>query len=163
MTLQKLPHLLTGTEPALVAEVPGAGGRWSQVHFNMDVTRRFFGLTEGSTRSVMLERISDTGIVMKRIASRLVMPESNRNSRIEFDFHPIPTYPGSATRPIIVVVDTGNSTYRYRLVMPSDNGYQFMADLLAAGPPEGRGVPRRIVTLDEVEGHWPSVALRGGV
>lgn len=163
MTALKMPALLTGTEPALVAKVPGAGGRWSQVHFNVQVTRRFFGLTEGSTRSITLERIGSNGTVVARIASRLVMPESNRNSRIEFDFHPLPRYPSKDTKPIVVVIDAGNLTYRYRLLMPGDGGYEPMRNLLAAGPSEGRGVNRRIVTLDEVEGFWPQAMLRGGI
>lgn len=158
-----MPALLTGAEPALVAEVPGAGGRWSQVHFNIPVTRRFFRLTQGSTRSITLERIGPSGTVTNRMASRLVFSEANRNSKIEFDFHPTPKYPDPATKPIIVVIDAGNATYRYRFLMPSDGGYQPMRDLLAAGPSEGRGVRRRIVTLDEVESYWPQAMLRGSI
>lgn len=158
-----MPALLTGTEPALVAEVPGAGGRWSQVHFNIPVTRRFFGLTQGSTRSITLERISASGTVARRMASRLVFSVSNGNSKIEFDFHPLPTYPTGDAKPIIVVIDAGNDTYRYRFLMPGDGGYQPMAALLAAGPSEGKGVRRRIVTLDEVEGYWPQAMLRGSI
>lgn len=160
---QQMPALLTGTETTLVAEVPGAGSRWSQVHFNIAVTRRFFGLTQGSTRSVTLERIGPTGAVVRRIESGLVFSESNKNSKIEFDFHPLPRYPGPATKPIIVVVDAGNDTYRYRLLMPDDSGYALMRDLLAAGPSEGRGVLRRIVTLDEIESYWPYALLRGAI
>lgn len=73
----------------------------------------------------------------------------------------MPKYPDRSTRPVIVVIDAGNSTYRYRLLMPTDSGYQSMRDLLQAGPSEGRGVRRRIVTLDEIEGYWPQAMLHG--
>lgn len=165
MSVPQVPALLTGTESALVGEVPGAGPRWSQVHFTISVTRRFFGLTAGSTRSITLERINGEGKIVARSAQKLVFAEKNRNSKIEFNFRPLPTHPGSATRPILVVVDAGNSNYRYRLLMPGDGGYAPMAKLLGDGPLEDPkpAVPRRIVTLDEVEQYWPQAMLRGGI
>ena len=160
---QQIPDLLTGTELCLVAEVPGAGGRWKQVHFNLDIARQFFNLEPGSDRSITLERISAQGRVVERSSRQLVIPESNRNSRIEFSFGPITEYPPPPNRPVVIVVEAGYLTYRYRTLMPGDDGYQGVQDLLAAGPSIGKGVRRRIVTLDELEGNWPQAALRGGI
>ena len=162
MTEGPVPALLTGTEMTLVAEVPGAGGRWSQVHFNIDVARKFFRLTQDSNVAITLERISARGTVVRRMASKLVFSTTNRNSRIEFDFAPLPPYPHGA-KPIVVVVEAAPRVYRYRLLMPGDEAYQPVSDLLEAGPQEGRGVRRRIVTLDELQAFWPQAALRGGL
>lgn len=161
---QQIPDLLTGTEMCLLAEVPKAGNRWQQVHFNKDIARRFFNLEPGMDRSITLERISASGQVENRSSRQLVMPDSNRNSRIEFFFGSHLRYPDPPTiRPLVVVVESSHLTYRYRTFMPADSGYDNILDLLMAGPSIGRGVRRRIVTLDELESYWPQTALRGSV
>jgi hypothetical protein len=160
---EKVPDLLTGTELCLVAEVPGAGPRWKQVHFNKDIARQFFSLEPGMDRSITLERVSTAGRVSERTSRKLVIPESNRNSRIEFSFGAVTEYPSGLGRPLVVVVESGYLTYRYRTLMPGDPGYDEVIGLLAAGPSIGKGVRRRIVTLDELETYWPGAALRGGV
>lgn len=160
---EQFPDLLTGTEICLVAEVPGAGGRWQQVHFNKDVARQFFNLEPGTGRSITLERISSTGRVSERTNRQLIIPESNRNSRIEFSFGARLEYPAPPHRPLVAVVEAAHLTYRYRTLMPGDTGHDAVLGLLAAGQSIGRGLRRRIVTLDELEAYWPQAALRGSV
>ena len=161
--MEQVPDLLTGTEMCLVAEVPGAGRRWGQVHFNKDIARQFFNLEPGVNRSITQERISAAGRVVERKTRRLVFPESNKNPRIEFPFRPRVDYPPLPRRPLVVVVEAEYLTYRYRGLMPDDAGYDSVLRLLAAGPSIGRGLRRRIVTLDELEAYWPQARLRGGV
>lgn len=156
-----VPSLLTGTEPSLVAEVPGAGGRWAQVHFNLDVMRRFFHLEPGNPKSITLERIAPDGSIQGRSARQLVFSTENSNAKLEFDFSPLPAYPGSASKPIVVAVEAVYLTFRYKLVMPDAVGYEQLTSLLAAGPSVGKGVRRRLVSLDEVEAFWPQAGLRG--
>lgn len=160
---EQVPDLLTGTEMCLVAEVPGAGGRWQQVHFNKEVTRQFFNLEPGDNRSITLEKISPSGHVVERSSRQLVLSERNKNSKIEFAFGSGLAYPQGNGRPMVAVVEAAYLTYRYRAVMPGNAGYSALQRLLAAGPSIGRGVRRRIVTLDELESYWPQAALRGGV
>jgi hypothetical protein len=161
--MERVPDLLTGTELCLVAEVPGAGSRWKQVHFNLDVARRFFSLEPGVNRLISLERISPDGRIVKRTSRHLVIPDSNRNSRIEFSFGDVIDYPPGPGRPLVIVVESGYLTYRYRTLMPGDTGYEAVNNLLSAGPSTGRGLRRRIVTLDELEIYWPDSALRGKI
>lgn len=163
MMSDHVPDLLTGTELCLVAEVPGAGNRWKQVHFNLEIARQFFNLEPGMNRSITLERISPAGRVLERSSRQLVIPDSNRNARIEFSFGPVTQYPHQPDRPLLVVVEGGFLRYRYRTLMPGDSGYENVLSVLAAGPAIGRGVRRRIITLDELEVYWPGAALRGGV
>lgn len=155
-----VPHRLTGSEPALVAEVPGAGGRWKQVHFNIEVMRRFFHLGQSNANSVTLERIDAGGLLVTRTSRQLVFSDANSNSKLEFDFGGI-AYPSGASKPILIAVEASYLTFRYRLLMPGDPGYAQMASLLLAGSSVGRGVLRRIVTLDDVESFWSQVSLRG--
>jgi hypothetical protein len=94
----------------------------------------------------------------------LVFSESNKNPKIEFKFGPRDLlYPPDPERPLLVVVESAYLTYRYRTLMPGDAGHEGIQRLLEAGPSIGRGLPRRIVTLDEVEAYWSQAALRGGV
>lgn len=157
----QIPGLLTGTETALVAEVPGAGGRWKQVHFNQEVMRRFFHLERDNGKSITLERIAGDGTLQSRMSRQLVFSTANSNSKIEFDFDPLPPYPTGGERPMLVIVEADYLTFRFRLVMPSASGHEGLQDLLSAGSSVGRGLRRRIVTLDDVEAYWPTAALRG--
>lgn len=166
---KQVPDLLTGTEFALIGWVGKANNsngppRWQQVHFNQDVARQFFNLQPGDNRSVTVERISVAGRVVERVSKKLVFSESNRNPKIEFHFGPRDmAYPPDPLRPLLVVVESAYRTYRYRTLMPGDAGFGGIEQLLLAGPSLGRGLHRRIVTLDEVEAAWPGAALRGGV
>jgi hypothetical protein len=166
----QVPDLLTGTEFALLATVGKAGNstgpqRWQQVHFNKEVARQFFNLEPGDDRSITLEKISAAGRLVERKSKKLVYSESsNKNIKIEFHFGPTELpYPPDPQRPLLVVVESAHLTYRYRSLMPGDNGHDVVQRLLEAGPSVGIGLPRRIVTLDHVETYWPAAALRGGV
>lgn len=151
--------LLTGTEPVLVAQVPKAGGRWHQVHFNMDVGRRFFRVEEGEDKSVSVERISAAGHVLGSETRRLVLGV-NRNYRLEFDFSPDEDYPDDS-RPLLVVVEVGIRRFRYVALMPGQPGHEEMLRITEDLESIGGGLPRVITTLDEVELRWPGCPLRG--
>lgn len=168
MTMQ-VPDLLTGTEVALVGWVGKASNsngppRWQQVHFNQEVARQFFNLEPGDNRAITLEKISATGRVVDRVSKKLVFSESNKNPKIEFKFGPRDlAYPPDPQRPLLVVVESAYLTYRYRTLMPGDAAHEAVQRLLLAGPSLGKGLHRRLVTLDDVEAYWPQAALRGGV
>jgi hypothetical protein len=150
----------TGAEYVLVAQVPKAGGRWHQVHFNVDVGKRFFRVSEGEEHTVSLERMDPGGSSLGRITRPLVFSHANRNYRIEFDFNPITAYP-DPERPLLVILEIGLRRFRYLLLMPGDAGYNDMKYLNEALPSIGRGVLRVITNLDEVELRWPTCPLRG--
>lgn len=151
--------LLTGTEPVLVAQVPKAGGRWHQVHFNMDVGRRFFRVEEGEDKSISIERVSALGHVVGSDTRRLVLGV-NRNYRLEFDFTPHEDYPADG-RPLLVIIEVGLRRFRYVTLMPGGSGHEEMLRVTESLEPIGGGLPRVITTLDEVELRWPGCSLRG--
>lgn len=168
MTRQPLP-LLTGTEVALIAYVGKAGNsrglpRWQQVHFNQDVARQFFNLEPGDDRSITLAKVSSGGEIVEQVNKRLVFSDRNKNPKIEFRFGPRDlAYPLDPQRPLLVVVESAYLTYRYQTLMPREVGHAEVEGLLLGGPSLGKGLHRRIVTLDDVESHWPQTALRGRV
>jgi hypothetical protein len=151
--------LVTGTEPVLVAQVPKAGDRWRQVHFNMDVGRRFFRVEEGEGKTVSVERIGAAGQVLGSDTRRLVLGV-NRNYRLEFDFNPAEKYPPNG-RPLIVLVEVGLRRFRYLTLMPDEPGHQEMLRVSEELASIGGGLPRVITTLDEIELRWPACPLRG--
>ncbi len=163
----QFPDLLTGSELALVAYVGKAGPvnpRWQQVHFNQAVARQFFTYEPGDELVLTLEKISPSGTVSLRDAKPVVYSEVSRNIKVEFHFGETDlAYPSDPDRPILVVVESSHLIYRYRSIMPGDSGYEPMHRLLLAGQSVGRGLRRRIVTLDEIEMYWPGAALRGRV
>lgn len=141
-----------------MARVPRAGGRWHQVHFNVDIAKQFFGIEE-SGETITLQRIDDRGNVIGELHRPLVFSEVNRNVRLEFDFHPITDYPDTGD-PILVVVELDLSVFRYLLLLPGDAGYTEMDHLNASLPAIGRGKRRVRTTLDEVELRWTGCPLR---
>jgi hypothetical protein len=150
--------MLTGAELVLVAAVPRAGGRWQQVHFNQRVAEEFFRLKIGGTKQVLLERIDDGGYLADKRKRPLVYSEINKNCKVEIDF-PGKSYP-PVGYPLLVIVELAVRSFRYRSVFPGDSGYDEMAQLNRELPSVGRGHPRVITTLDEVELRWPGAHLR---
>jgi hypothetical protein len=150
---------LTGAEYVLIAEVPRAGGRWHQVHFNVDVGKGFFRVAVGETHTLQLEWIDAQGKTRGQMTRPLVFSRRNRNYRIEFDFDP-EDYP-ARERPLLLILELGLRRFRYLLLMPGDQGYTQMKQLNANLETVGKGVRRVITNLDEVELAWPGCPLRG--
>lgn len=150
---------LEGSEYVMVAQVPKAGGRWKQVHFNIDISQRFFRMSPGDNRRVTLERVDSQGLVHDIVTRPLVMSLVNKNCKIEFDFGDLRDYPESGV-PLLLVLELDVRTFRYVLLTPDDPGYEPMIDLNRALPSIGKGLPRVITTLDEVELRWPQCPLR---
>jgi hypothetical protein len=150
---------LTGTEYVMVAQVPKAGGRWHQVHFNVAVGKEFFRVTVGETHTLRLEWIDHAGKARSQMTRPLVFSHKNRNYRVEFDFD-VEDYP-AANRPLLLILELGLRRFRYLLLMPGDVGYDGMNELNERLPSVGKGVRRVITNLDEVELAWPSCPLRG--
>jgi hypothetical protein len=157
--MDSLEQPLDGSESVLVAQVPKAGGRWHQVHFNRDVMWEFFRLSRGDTRRVTLERVDSQGLLHEPVPRRLVLSETNLNPKIEFDFGAVREYPADGV-PLLLVLELDLRTFRYQALMPGDPGYDAMLQLNHELPSIGRGLSRGKTTLDEVELRWPGCKLR---
>jgi len=151
--------ILAGNELVLVAQVPRASDRWKQVHLNRDIAERFFRVVPGERTEVILERMGEGGEVIERVRSSIVYSPSNKNCKLEFGFGDVVNYPDDGP-PILVVVEIDIRRFRYVPLMPGDVGYDEMLALNTARPAIGRGLPRVLSTLDEVELRWPNCPLR---
>lgn len=152
--------LLEGNELVLLAQVPKAGDRWKQVHFNMDVASQFFRVLAAGAQMMTFERISPGGKVLHRASHPLVLSEINGNCKIEFDFDPVTEYPTDG-RPLLLILELDTRYFRYLALMPGATGYPEMSALNARLPSVGNGLRRNITNLDEIELHWPGCPLRG--
>lgn len=148
---------LTGAELVLVAQVPGAGDRWHQVHLNAALVEQFFRLGEGH-RAVRMQRVDSLGRVSDPVTRPLVFSQRNKNYKIEFDFGDVTEYPSAP--PLLLVLEVDVRAYRYQLLLPGQGGYEEMSALNVSLPSVGRGLRRVITNLDEVELRWPGCRLR---
>jgi hypothetical protein len=143
----------------LVAQVPRASGRWHQVHFNADISTRFFRVEPGADKQVAVERVDGGGVLHRSVSRPLVWSKTNKNRKIEFDFGDVIDYPANG-RPLLMVLELDLRTFRYILLLPDDAGYDSMLSLNLSEESQGKGLPRIITTLDEVEARWPGCPLR---
>jgi len=146
------------TERFLVAQVPRAGGRWHQVHFNADVIERFFRVRHGTTQRVYLIECRQDGTFAEQEVRPCVYSEANRNLKIEIASHHGAPYP-DAGPPIAVYRELQARSFAYMLLMPGDPGYTEMLGLTVRLPTVGRGVPRVITDSATVSGAWAASPL----
>jgi hypothetical protein len=139
--------------------VPKAGSRWHQVHFNKDVMWEFFRLARGDSRRISLERVDSEGRLHHAVPRQLVLSDTNLNPKIEFDFGDVRDYPTEGV-PLLLVLELDLRTFRYQALMPGQSGYNEMRQLNHELPSIGKGLPRGLATLDEVELRWPGCKLR---
>ena len=75
--------IVRGFDHVLIARVPRAGGRWAQVHFNADVVRDFFRITDHHTQRVYLTQVAGNGDRGELEVRTCVFSQINRNHKIE--------------------------------------------------------------------------------
>jgi len=161
--MQSVAQPLDGSELVLVAQVPKAGGRWHQVHFNVAVMWEVFRLKKGTQRTISLARVDPAGVLQGPVSRQLVFSEINLNLKLEFEFGRQAgkrlEYPATG-RPLLLVLELDLRRFRYQTLMPGDPGHAQMLQFNEELPPIGRGVRRGVSNLDEVELRWPGCSLR---
>lgn len=151
-------RVVDGSELVLIAQVPKAGDRWKQVHFNADLVDQFFALGPGH-QAVRLQKVDAKGRALEPVTRALVLSEVNKNPKFELDFGKVAEYPQTGP-PLVLLLEVDLRNYRYVTLLPGEPGYDEMADLLASLSSIGRGVHRSTTTLDEIELRWPECPLR---
>ena len=141
----------------LIAKVPGAGGRWAQVHFNTEVVQQYFRISDYKTQRVYLRQITPD-ITRANVEVRpCVYSQSNKNHKIEIGAARGLKYP--ETPPVLVFRERQLRVFDYMLFLPGENGYELLNDLIQRLPATGRGFPRVITDMDTLQGAWPSCPL----
>jgi HKD family nuclease len=126
----------------LVAQVPAAGGRWHQVHFNKAVVD-----------------VKSDGVLGIEEVRPVILSEHNLNYKIEVAARRDAKYPTGGLPPIIVFRELGLRDFRYILLLPDEEGYEEMHRLTTTLPSVGKGLPRVITTYDNLKNVWPDCPL----
>lgn len=148
-----IPQLvLTGTDDVLVAEIPSAGARQQQVHFNADILP-FFDVRTRSTQRVFLSYVSQNGQLGEDEVRPLIYSPANRNYKIEF-YGPGNWAGLSTVHPILVVHRLATRTFQYSIVFPQDSTFTALSTWLYSLPSIGHGVHRSLTDLSRLRQHW---------
>ena len=148
----------------LLAQVPKAGGRWAQVHFNAKVIRDYFRLNRLDMERVYLTSVSadaTRGVMVARPC--IFSAVSNRNYKIEIGAAKHLEYPifddKNPRPPLLIFRERQLRTYDYMLLMPGEDGYNVVLDLSNKLPSPGRGFQRPITDMATLRGVWRDCPL----
>ena len=141
----------------LIAQVPRAGGRWSQVHFNAKSIREYFRGTDINSHRVYLTQVGVDGIRSNVEVRPCVYSQTNRNHKIEFGGARGKEYPESP--PVLVLRELQLRVFDYMLLFPGVDGYAEVIELSETLQPLGPGMPRVITSLDSLESVWAECPL----
>jgi hypothetical protein len=148
----------TGLDRILIAQVPGAGGRWSQVHFNADIIKQYFRITDREIQRVYLTLIHPDGTRGEDEVRPCVYSQSNKNFKIEIAAAKGYEYPTSG-RPMLVFRERQVRTFDYMLLMPGQAGHSEISRLCETLPSVGRGLRRAITDQATLSAAWPACPL----
>lgn len=147
----------TELDRVLIAQVPSAGGRWSQVHFNAQITERYFCVADVATQRVYLTAIDSTGLRGEEEVRPVVFSQTNRNHKIEIAAAKGLDYPEPP--PLLVFRERQVRCFDYILLMPNRVGYEEILDLSRNLPTIGRGHRRAITDMRTLSQAWPACPL----
>lgn len=147
------PRPVPGFDRVLIARVPKAGGRWAQVHFNADVVRDFFRITDHHTQRVYLTQVAGNGDRGEVEVRPCVFSQTNRNHKIEIRAARGQDYPDGPP-PILAFRERQLRTFDYMLLMPAENGYGSLMELTERLPSLGKGLPRVITNPNTLADSW---------
>ena len=142
----------------LIARVPAAGGRWAQVHFNVDVVREFFKITNHQIHRVCLTHVEPNGVRGEIEVRPCVFSDTNRNHKIEIRAARGKQYPDDGL-PLLIFRERQLRAFDYMLIMPGESGYSSLMELTERLPSVGKGFRRIITDMDVLAGTWPESPL----
>lgn len=142
----------------LVAQVPAAGGRWGQVHFNADVVEKYFHITDHRMQRVYLTRVDSGGARGEEEVRPCIFAPTNRNHKIEISAARGRAYPSEGP-PILVFRERQVRGFDYILLMPDETGYVPLRELTENLPQVGRGFPRVVTDIPTLQSAWPACPL----
>jgi hypothetical protein len=143
----------------LIAQIPGAGGRWAQVHMNKEVISTYFLVTDFESQRVYLSLVNQAGERQdEEIRPVIYSAGSNKNMKIEMSGAKGMDYPQNG-KPVAVLRERQIRTFDYIIMMPGNSGYKEIAKLAMTLPQVGMGDRRVIATLTQLKASWPECPL----
>ena len=150
---QSMRLTVHGRERILAARVPKAGGRWAQAHFNADIVRDYFRITDFNSQRAYLTHVDEAGNRGELEVRRCVYSVHNKNHKIEIKAAKDKDYPDTGT-PILIFRERQMRTFDYMLLMPGDRGHAQMMKLTESQPSVGRGFRRIMTDMDTLSRKW---------
>lgn len=147
-----------GTGRFLVAQVPRAGDRWHQIHFNKEVIQQFFRVRPNTTQRVYLVECGQGGSFGEQEIRPCVYSAANKNHKIEVASHHGKPYPEQGS-PIVIYRELQVRSFAYMLLMPGDPGHAEMLNLTETLAGIGRGAARVITEITRIRDAWPACPL----
>lgn len=142
----------------LIAQVPAAGGRWRQIHYNAAVIDQFFHAQANSNQRIFLKEVRLNGTLGPDEVRRVVYSSVNKNYKIEVSSRLDSDYPEDG-KPIIVLREVGVRNFLYMLILPEDAPYDALDVFLANNPSVGQGVSRVITDSQNLRNIWNDCPL----
>lgn len=142
----------------LIAQVPRAGGRWHQVHFNRDVVNQFFRVRPNTDQRLYLIERRQGGTLGEQEVRPCVLSQRNLNYKIELGARRNADYPIDGL-PVAVFHETQARSFEYMLIFPEEAGYDEVLGLTRELPAVGRGLARVITDLATLARVWPASPL----
>lgn len=155
---QETESVLEGSERILIAQVPRAGGRWGQIHYNQAIIDQYFRIQPNSTQRVYLVQRHNDGSLGYEEARPCVYSQSNKNCKIELRAAHGLDYPAGGV-PILVFKELHARSFEYMLIMPNTPGYNEMLELTIELQTIGRGLRRVITDSQTLINKWPDCPL----
>ena len=147
-------------DQVLLAEIPKAGGRWHQAHFNREIIDGFFEVQPNTTQRVYLTPVELNGERGPQEMRQCVYSEStNKNLKIELGLRRDADYPPGEERPIGVFRRVQARAFDYTLLMPDDPGYGVVHRLTLSLPTVGKGRHRSLTNMSQLVATWPKCPL----
>lgn len=142
----------------LVAQVPQAGNRWHQIHFNREVIQQFFRVRPNTMQRVYLVECDQGGSFGEQEVRPCVYSDVNKNHKIEVASHRGQPYPEQGS-PIAIYRELQVRSFAYMLLMLGDPGHAEMLNLTETLPSVGPGAPRVITETARIRDAWPVCPL----
>lgn len=144
----------------LVRHVPKAGDRCQQVHFTMDILKKYFKLNPGD--ELMLQQMDDIYTPHDIENRRIVLSKRNGNAKIEVRAAEILNshYPVDENkRPILVFKRMGTTMFKYLFLLEGSPGYDIMNQRLLSLPWKHRSLRYEIMSTDIMLSLWDDCPL----
>ena len=124
---------------------------------NQDIIQTFFRITNSKSQRIFLSPVDTAGQRGAEEVRPVVYSNTNKNYKIEIGQGKRLTYP--ATPPIIVFAEGQLRTFDYLLAMPTTPGYAQLLEIIKAFPSVGKGFPRVIISIADLQKAWPACPL----
>jgi len=149
---------LSENSRVLIAQVPAAGDRWKQIHYNAAVIEQFFQAEANSHQRIFLKEVHQDGSYGPDEVRPIVYSSSNKNYKIEVSSAVSSDYPDNGP-PIIVLREVGVRNFLYMLILPDDSPYDSLQAFLSENESVGKGLRRVITDSEHLQNIWEECPL----